>query len=163
MCSPWNVLRYKCTPIWPRRLYCQIIIIIIIAMAIFMALSSWLKVIARVHPVHLMNVDWAPGGRQPSDQASRLGLRVSRKFAVQSAAKSLCLWTVLWHCWMGIRKSMRPVKIECLDVGVVVCLERGADCLHVVQLMPLPWCHPKTASFASFKSRPVLPYWCRLT
>jgi len=32
------------------------------------------KVIARVHPVHLMNVDLAPGGRQPSDQASRLGL-----------------------------------------------------------------------------------------
>ena len=32
------------------------------------------KVIARVHPVHLMNADWAPGGRQPSDQASRLGL-----------------------------------------------------------------------------------------
>jgi len=32
------------------------------------------KVIARVHPVHLMNVDWAPGGCQPSDQASRLGL-----------------------------------------------------------------------------------------
>jgi len=29
------------------------------------------KVIARVHPVHLMNVDWAPGGRQPSDQANR--------------------------------------------------------------------------------------------
>ena len=37
------------------------------------------KVIARVHPVHLMNVDWAPGGRQPSDQASRLGLWVRRK------------------------------------------------------------------------------------
>ena len=32
------------------------------------------KVIARVHPVHLMNVDLAPGGHQPSDQASRLGL-----------------------------------------------------------------------------------------
>ena len=27
-------------------------------------------VIARVHPVHLMNADWAPGGRQPSDQTS---------------------------------------------------------------------------------------------
>jgi len=26
------------------------------------------KFIARVHPVHLMNADWAPGGRQPSDQ-----------------------------------------------------------------------------------------------
>ena len=30
----------------------------------------------RVHPVHLMNADWAPGGRQPSDQAYRLGLWV---------------------------------------------------------------------------------------
>jgi len=36
------------------------------------------EVIARVHPVHLMNVDWAPGGRQYSDQASRLGLWVRR-------------------------------------------------------------------------------------
>jgi len=39
------------------------------------------EVIARVHPVHLMNADWAPGGRQPSDQASRLGLWVRRKLA----------------------------------------------------------------------------------
>ena len=39
------------------------------------------KVTARVHPVHLMNVDWAPGGRQPSDQASRLGLWDRRKLA----------------------------------------------------------------------------------
>jgi len=28
--------------------------------------------------VHLMNADWAPGGRQLSDQANRLGLRVRR-------------------------------------------------------------------------------------
>ena len=39
------------------------------------------KVIARVRPVHPMNVDWAPFGRQPSDQASRLGLWVRRKLA----------------------------------------------------------------------------------
>ena len=40
-------------------------------------------------------------------------------------------------------------------VGVVICLERGADCLHMVQLMPL---HRKTPpSLASFKSRLVLP------
>jgi len=44
---------------------------------------------------------------------------------------------------------------------VVISLERGADCLHMVQLMPL---HPKTASsLASFKSRLVLPFWYRLT
>ena len=44
---------------------------------------------------------------------------------------------------------------------MVICLERGADCLHMVQLMPL---HPKTpSSLASSKSRLVLPFWCRLT
>ena len=32
------------------------------------------RVIARVHLVHLMNADRAPGGRQPSDEASQLGL-----------------------------------------------------------------------------------------
>jgi len=39
------------------------------------------EVIARVHPVDLMNVDWAPGGRQPSDQANWLGPWVCRKLA----------------------------------------------------------------------------------
>jgi len=44
---------------------------------------------------------------------------------------------------------------------MVICLERGADYLHVVQLMPL---HPNTpSSLASFKSRLVLPFWYRLT
>ena len=43
----------------------------------------------------------------------------------------------------------------------MICLERGADCLHMVQLMPLP---PKTpSSLASFESRLVLPFWYRLT
>ena len=67
--------------------------------------------------------------------------------------------SVLWHCWLGVRKSIWPVKIESWGVGVVICLERGADCLHMVQLMPL---HPQTpSSLASFKSRLVLPicYW----
>jgi len=42
-----------------------------------------------------------------------------------------------------------------------ICLERGADCLHIVELMPL---HPKTpSSLALVKSRLVLPLWQRLT
>ena len=69
--------------------------------------------------------------------------------------------SVLWHCWLGVRKSIRPVKIEWWGVGVVICLERGADCLHMVQLMSL---HPKTpSSLASFKSRVVLSFLYRLT
>ena len=48
----------------------------------------------------------------------------------------------------------------CWTVGVVICLERCADCLHMVQLMPL---HPKNpSSLASLKSRLVLPFWHRL-
>jgi len=40
---------------------------------------------------------------------------------------------------------------------MVIYLERGADGLHMVQLMPL---HPQTlSSFASFKSRLFLPFW----
>ena len=47
-----------------------------------MVLSSWLKWLQEYNPVvHLMNVDWAPGGRQPPDQANRLGLWVRRKLA----------------------------------------------------------------------------------
>ena len=70
--------------------------------------------------------------------------------------------SVLWHCWMGIRKSIRPVKIEWWCVGVVICLHQGADCLHMVQLMPLH-SKKKPLSLASFLSRLVLPFWYRLT
>ena len=58
-------------------------------------------------------------------------------------------------------RSIRPVKIEWRGVCVVICLERGADCLHMVQLMSL---HPQTpSSLASFKSRLVLRFWYQLT
>jgi len=33
-------------------------------------------------------------------------------------------------------------KIEWWGVGVVICLEQGANCLHMVQLMPLPSQNP---------------------
>jgi len=44
---------------------------------------------------------------------------------------------VLWRCWLGGRKGIRPVKTEWWGAGVVVCLELGAD-LHMAQLIPLP-------------------------
>ena len=48
-----------------------------------------------------------------------------------------CVRSVLWRCWFGDRKGIRPVKTEWWGTGVVICLERGAD-LHMAQLMPLP-------------------------
>ena len=46
-------------------------------------------------------------------------------------------------------------------MALIICMKRGADFLHMVQLMPL---HRKTpSSLASFKSRLVLPFWYWLT
>jgi len=45
--------------------------------------------------------------------------------------------SVLWRCWLGGRKGIRPVKTEWWGAGVVICPERGAE-LHMAQLMPLP-------------------------
>jgi len=45
--------------------------------------------------------------------------------------------SVLWRCWLGDRKGIRPVKTEWWGAGVVMCLERGAD-FHMAQLMSLP-------------------------
>jgi len=44
---------------------------------------------------------------------------------------------------------------------VDICLKRGADCLQMVQLIPLLTKTP--SSLASFKSRLVLLFWYRLT
>jgi len=62
--------------------------------------------------------------------------------------------SVPWHCWLGSRKGIQPVKKQWWGAGVVICLERDAD-LHMAQPMPL--------SLASVKSRLVLPFWYRLT
>jgi len=44
---------------------------------------------------------------------------------------------------------------------VVVCLERGADCLHMAQLIPL---HPKPRHLLPhLNPHWVLPFWYRLT
>ena len=50
--------------------------------------------------------------------------------------------SVLWHWRLGAGKSMQPANIEWWGVGVVICLERGADCFNMVQLMPLPSWNP---------------------
>jgi len=51
---------------------------------------------------------------------------------------------LLWHCWLGVRKSIRCVKIDWWGVVVVICLEQGAS------------------SLVSFDSWLVLPFWYRL-
>ena len=69
-------------------------------------------------------------------------------------------FSAFWHCWLGVSKSIQPVKTEWWGVGVVICPEVETVCIWV-QLMPL---HPKNpSSLASLKSGLVLPFWYRLT
>ena len=66
--------------------------------------------------------------------------------------------SVLWHCWLGSRKGIRPVKK--LSSGVLVWLSARSE----VQTCIWPsgfHCH--SLSLASVKSRLVLPFWYRLT
>jgi len=51
----------------------------------------------------------------------------------------ICLLSVLWHCWLGGRKGIRPVKNWM--VGCWRGYLSGARCrldLHKAQMMPLP-------------------------
>jgi len=66
--------------------------------------------------------------------------------------------SVLWHCWLGGRKGIRPVKK--LSGGVLTWLSVWSK----VQTCIWPsWCHCHALSLASVKSRLVLPFWYRLT
>ena len=65
--------------------------------------------------------------------------------------------SVLWHCWFGGRKGIRPVK---KSGGVLAWLSVWSE----VQTCIWPrWCHCHSLSLASLKSRSVLPFWYRLT
>ena len=72
--------------------------------------------------------------------------------------KSVYVPSVLWHCWLGGRKGIRPVKN--LSGGVLVWLSVWSE----VQTCIWPsWCHCHSLSLASVKPRLVLSSWCRLT
>ena len=65
---------------------------------------------------------------------------------------------MLWPCWLGDRKGIRPVKK--LSGGVLAWLSVWIE----VQTCIWPsWCHCHSLSLASVKSRLVLPFafvWC---
>ena len=70
----------------------------------------------------------------------------------------MCRPSVLWRCWLGSRKGIRPVKN--LSGGVLAWL----SVLSEVQTCISPsWCHCHSLSLASVKSRLVVPFWYRLT
>ena len=69
-----------------------------------------------------------------------------------------CYASVLWCCWLGSRKGIRPIKN--LSGGVLASLSVWSE----VQTCIWPsWCHCHSLSLASVKSRLVLLFWYQLT
>ena len=66
--------------------------------------------------------------------------------------------SVLWRCWLGGRKGIRPVKK--LSGGVLAWLSVWSK---VQTCIWLSWFHCHSLSLASVKSRLVLPFWYWLT
>ena len=66
--------------------------------------------------------------------------------------------SVLWHCWLGGRKGIRPVKKQ--SGGVLAWLSVWSK---VQTCIWSSWCHCHSLSLAPVKSRLVLPFWYRLT
>jgi len=87
-----------------------------------------------------------------------------------SAQNGMCLYfaflvfswlvpSVLWRCWLGGRKGIRPVK-KLKSGGVLARLSVWSE----MQTCIWPsWCHCHSLSLASVKSRLVSPFWYRLT
>ena len=66
--------------------------------------------------------------------------------------------SVLWHCWLGGRKGIRPVKK--LSGGVLAWLSVWSEVQTCIWSSRF---HCHSLSLASVKSRLVLPFWYRLT
>ena len=61
-----------------------------------------------------------------------------------------CILSLLWRCWLGGMKGIWPVKTEWWGTSVVICLERAANDLYMVQLMSLSFI---PSALDSLKSR----------
>ena len=72
----------------------------------------------------------------------------------QSISPTDLLPSVLWSCWLGGRKGIRPVKKT--SGGALAWLSVWSE----MQTCIWPsWCHCHSLSLASVKSRLVLPFW----
>ena len=82
----------------------------------------------------------AAWNRLPHEVRASPSLTVFKRKVLLWSASVLCalmLPSVLWRCWLGGRKGIRPVKNWVLGYGMFISTERGANDLHMVQLMPL--------------------------
>ena len=92
------------------------------------------------------------------EQLGQAGVEKGAMLTTYLFKYTLCIKpSVLWRCWLGGRKGIRPVKTERWGAGVVSVWSK-------VQTYIWPsWCHRHSLSLASVKSRLVFPFWYWLT
>ena len=92
-------------------------------------------------------------------QGVHVSIIVQRLYSYICVCWKKILPSVLWRCWLGGRKGIRPVKTEWWGT-VLAWLSVWSE----VQTCIWPsWCHCHSLSIAPVKSRLVLPFWYRLT
>ena len=69
----------------------------------------------------------------------------------------LVIPSVLWRCWLGGRKDIRPVKNWVVGVAWLSVWSEVQTCIWP------SWCRCHSLSLVSVKSILVLPFWYRLT
>jgi len=100
--------------------------------------------------------DWAPGRKRSHGNFIQLTVKWDG-IILSCCIIFTAVPSVLWRCWLGGRKGIRPVKK--LSCGGVAWLSVWSE---VYGIWP-SWCHCHSLSLASVKSRLVLPVWYRLT
>ena len=91
------------------------------------------------------------------------GLLSSVFWLVTVIAINACVWlvTVLWCCWLGGRKGIRPVKNR--ECGCWHCYLSGVRCRLAYGPADATTTQWHSLSLASVKSRLVLPFWYQIT
>ena len=77
--------------------------------------------------------------------------------ACNTVVPSVLVPSVLWRCWLGGMKGIRPVKTSGGVLAWLSVWSKMETCIWP------SWCHCHSLSLASVKSRLVLPFWYRLT
>ena len=101
-----------------------------------LTLSRWVwrsRLIVRIHYYGMKNFHF-----QLWMHVIRILLMYITMWHIVGCLSSSLMPSLLWRCWLGSRKGIPPVKSQWWGTGVIICLEQGANDLHMVQLMPLP-------------------------
>ena len=131
-------------------------------------LVRW-RVVVCLHRIRVL--DLTPSTKQKSVSSIEWEISISHKISDRWRFKNVCCTQtptaylsftspimVLWRCWLGGRKGIRPAKK--MSGGVLAWL---SVCSKLQTCICPSWCHCHSLSLASVKSRSVLPFWYRLT